>query len=187
MTSGTFLAIKDEMTEALKRRLKQARFASPQQEALLSVAVAAGAINDLVDEICERHGLTRSQYNVLRILRGVHPGGHPRCEVAQRMVERAPDVTRLVDRLQARGLVRRTRSGDDQRQAIARITPKGLRLLETMQPELEEQTAIRLRKLSDKDCHELSRLCALIFDDVEAIVPKIAEPSRGGRVRWPGR
>jgi len=160
------------MTEALKRRLKQARFTSPQQEALLSVAVAAGAINDLVDGICERHGVTRSQYNVLRILRGVHPDGHSRCEVACRMVDRAPDVTRLVDRLQARGLVRRTRGGSDQRQAIARITPKGLRLLETMQPELDAQTATRFHKLSDKDCHELSRLCALIFEDAECLTDK---------------
>ena len=160
------------MTEALKRRLKQARFTSPQQEALLSVAVAAGANNDLVDGICERHGVTRSQYNVLRILRGVHPDGHSRSEVACRMVDRAPDVTRLVDRLQARGLVRRTRGGSDQRQAIARITPKGLRLLETMQPELDAQTATRFHKLSDKDCHELSRLCALIFEDAECLTDK---------------
>ena len=153
------------MTEALSRRLKQARFASAQQEALLSVAVAAGTINDLVDEVCEQHGLTRPQYNVLRILRGVYPEGHPRCEIAQRMVERAPDVTRLVDRLQSRGLVRRARGGRDQRQAITRITPKGLKLLESIQPELEVLTAARLNRLSDKECHELSRLCALIFDD----------------------
>jgi DNA-binding MarR family transcriptional regulator len=172
MTSGTFLAIKDQMTEALKRRLKQGRFTSPQQEALLSVAVAAGAINDLVDGICERHGLTRSQYNVLRILRGVHPDGHPRCEVAGRMVDRAPDVTRLVDRLQARGLVRRTRGGSDLRQAIARITPKGLRLLETMQPEVDAHTKTRFQKLSDKDCHELSRLCAMIFEDADCLTDK---------------
>jgi DNA-binding MarR family transcriptional regulator len=160
------------MTEALKRRLKQTRFASAQQEALLSVAVAAGAINDLVDGICERYGLTHSQYNVLRILRGVHPNGHPRCEVACRMVDRAPDVTRLVDRLQTRGLVRRTRGGSDQRQAIARITRKGLRLLETMQPELEEKIAAQLRDLSNKDCHELSRLCALIFEDADSLPEK---------------
>ena len=152
------------MTEALSRRLKQPRFVSPQQEALLSLAVAAGFINDMVDEVCEQHHLTRPQYNVLRILRGVHPEGHPRCEIAQRMVERAPDVTRLVDRLQAQGLVRRSRSGHDQRQAITRITPKGLKLLETIQPDLESRTAVLFHKLSDHDCHELSRLCALIFD-----------------------
>lgn len=153
------------MTEALSRRLKQERFTSAQQEALLSVAVAAGTINDLVDEVCERHGLTRSQYNVLRILRGVHPEGHPRCEIAQRMVERAPDVTRLVDRLQSRGLVRRARGGHDQRQVITRITPKGLKLLEDIQPELEAHTAARLNKLSEEECHELGRLCALIFEE----------------------
>ena len=157
------------MTNALSRRLKQARFESAQQEALLSVAVAAGTINDLVDGVCEEYGLTRPQYNVLRILRGVHPEGHPRCEIAQRMVERAPDITRLVDRLQSRGLVRRARGGRDQRQAITRITPKGLKLLESIQPKLEANTAVRLNNLSDKECHELARLCALIFDDAAGL------------------
>jgi DNA-binding MarR family transcriptional regulator len=152
------------MTQALSRRLKQPRFASAQQEALLSVMVAAGTIHDVVDAVCERHGLTRSQFNVLRILRGVSPEGHPRCEIAQRLVERAPDVTRLVDRLQARGLVRRNRGGTDQRQAITRITPKGLKLVESIQPEMEEQSTWLLGKLSEQDCHELARLCALIFE-----------------------
>jgi DNA-binding MarR family transcriptional regulator len=152
------------MTEALSRRLKQSRFSSAHQEAILSLAVAAGYVNDAVDEVCEKHGLTRPQYNVLRILRGVHPEGHPRCEIAQRMVERAPDVTRLVDRLQTQGLVRRNRSGRDQRQAITRITSKGLKLLEAIQPDLDHQTLRLLRNLNEKDSHELSRLCALIFD-----------------------
>ena len=61
------------MTEALSRRLKQAQFASAAQEALLSVVVAANTLNDLMDQICEDFGITRPQYNVLRILRGVHP------------------------------------------------------------------------------------------------------------------
>ena len=156
------------MTEALSRRLKQARFANPQQEAVLSLAIAVSTLNEGLDAICEKHGLTRPQYNVLRILRGVHPEGHPRCEIARRMIERAPDVTRLVDRLQARGLVRRTRGGEDQRQALARITAKGLKLLQSIQPELEAQTAARLHKLSERDCHELSRLCALIFEGDES-------------------
>ena len=165
------------MTDALSRRLKQAHFADPQQEAVLSLAVAAGTLNDLVDEICKSHGLTRPQYNVLRILRGVHPKGHPRCEIAQRMIERAPDVTRIVDRLQSRGLVRRTRGGDDQRQAITHITAKGLKLLQAMQPELEGQTNSRLHKLSEKDCHELSRLCAVIFGDEGRGTDGCAEPT----------
>lgn len=159
------------MTEALSRRLKQARFSSPQQEALLSLAVAAGSINDLIDGVCEKHGLTRPQYNVLRILRGVYPEGHPRCEIAMRMIERAPDVTRLVDRLQAQGLVRRNRGSRDQRQAITRITPKGLKLLETIQPHLEAESDRLLRRLNEEDCHELARLCALIFDRPDSAEP----------------
>lgn len=165
MTTSSILAITVTMTEALSRRLKQARFLNPQQEAVLSLSIAANRLTAMIDEICEKHGLTRSQYNVLRILRGIHPQGHPRCQIAQRMVERAPDVTRLVDRLKARGLVRRNRGGQDQRQAIAYITPKGLKLLRAIQPELESRTTARLRKLSEKDCHDLSRLCALIFED----------------------
>ena len=91
------------------------------------------------------------------------------------MVERAPDVTRLVDRLQSRGLVRRTRGRDDQRQAIARITPKGLKLLETIQPELDAITEARMNNLSEEDCHELSRLCALIFAEETAAEDKPPE------------
>jgi DNA-binding MarR family transcriptional regulator len=160
------------MTEALSRRLKQSRFISLQQEALLSLGVAAGVLNTMVDAVCERHGLTRPQYNVLRILRGVHPEGHPRCEIAIRMIERAPDITRLVDRLQAQGLVRRSRSGQDQRQAITRITPKGLKLLDTIQPDLDASTDKFLNKLGDAECRELSRLCALIFETPDEDPPK---------------
>ena len=166
------------MTEALSRRLKQTRFSSAQQEALLSLAVAAGKLNDVVDEVCESHGLTRPQYNVLRILRGVYPEGHPRCEIAERMIERAPDITRLVDRLQTQGYVRRSRSGRDHRQAITRITTKGLKLLETMQPDLDASSDAALQRLTEGDCHELSRLCALIFDNADSSGDKPCKPTK---------
>ena len=128
------------MTEALSRRLKQPHFASLAQEALLSVIVAANTLNDLMDGICEDFGITRPQYNVLRILRGVHPGGHARNEIACRMVDRASDITRLVDRLQARGLVKRSRGNNDQRQAVTGITAKGIRLLDKMRPRIDAHT-----------------------------------------------
>jgi DNA-binding MarR family transcriptional regulator len=152
------------MTEALSRRLKQPQFSSPAQEALLSVVVAANTLNDVMDKVCEDHGITRAQYNVLRILRGVHPQGHARCEIACRMVDRASDVTRLVDRLAARKLVKRARGDQDQRQAVTSITAKGLKLLETMQPEVEAANNGIVNRLSDADCGELSRLCSLIFE-----------------------
>jgi DNA-binding MarR family transcriptional regulator len=153
------------MTDALRRRLQQSHFTSPGQEALLSVLVAAKTLNDAMDGICEKHGITRPQYNLLRILRGVHPKGHPRCEISRRMIERAPDITRLVDRLQARGLVRRSRGDHDQRQAMTSITTKGLRLLEAMRPEVESQVNSLGGRLSEAECRELSRLCARLLDD----------------------
>ncbi len=167
------------MTEALSRRLKQPQFSSAAQEALLSVIVAANTLNDLMDRICEEYGITRPQYNVLRILRGVHPEGHARNEIGCRMVDRASDITRLVDRLQARGLVKRSRGNHDQRQAVTGITAKGLRLLEKMRPQIEAHTANILRRLSDQDCRELSRLCGLILEpdaDSEAN-PEAGTPS----------
>ena len=162
---GAVCDYKENMTEVLSRRLKQAQFSSPAQEALLSVVVAANVINEITDRICEEHGVTRAQYNVLRILRGVHPQGHPRCEIACRMLDRASDVTRLVDRLQTRRLVKRSRGSEDQRQAVTYITSKGLKLLESMRPSMEAEITELLGKLSADECHELSRLCAAILEN----------------------
>ncbi len=155
---------KEVMNEALSRRLSQPQFANPMQEALLSLMVAANTLNDLMDELCESHRITRPQYNVLRILRGIHPRGHARCEIARRMIDRAPDVTRLVDRLQARGLVKRSRGSDDQRQAVTIITAKGLKLLARMQPEIDAAMDARMGRLNEEDCRQLSRLCGMIFE-----------------------
>src|SRR5258706_15819589 len=107
------------MGDVLKRRLRQGKPLGPSEEALLNLLVAAGLVRARLDRACARFGMTNRQYNVLRILRGALPGGHPRHEIAVRMIERAPDVTRLIDRLQARGLVERARTARDRRQAIA--------------------------------------------------------------------
>jgi DNA-binding MarR family transcriptional regulator len=81
------------------------------------------------------------------------------------MLDRAPDVTRLVDRLQAGGLVKRKRGNNDQRQAVTCITPKGLKLLEAMQPEIEANLDGLVGRLSETDCRELARLCSVLFED----------------------
>jgi DNA-binding MarR family transcriptional regulator len=152
------------VTEALSRRLKQSHFANPEQEALLSVVAAATTLNEIMDRLCEEQGITRAQYNVLRILRGIHPRGHARCEIACRMLDRAPDITRLVDRLQARRLVKRSRGCEDQRQAVTVITAKGLKLLDAMAPTVDAEIGNMLGQLSEQDCRELSRLCAVILE-----------------------
>lgn len=153
------------MNEALSKRLRQTTFSSPLQAPALSLLLAANRLNESVEVVCAAHGITRPQYNVLRILRGVHPNGHPRGEIACRMLERAPDVTRLIDRLQAHKLVHRVRAEQDHRQSIACITEQGLKLLEKMQPEVDALVGECFRRLNSHDCHELSRICALIFAD----------------------
>lgn len=152
------------MGSGLKRRIKQAHFASPQQEALLNLSVAAAFLREESERVVSEFDITLPQYNVLRILRGVHPDGHPRGEIAVRMLDRAPDVTRIVDRLSAKNLVERDRSGDDKRQSITRITREGLKLLERMDGPMQQAFDEVASRLSARDCRDLSRLCELLYD-----------------------
>src|SRR3712207_9311666 len=87
----------------VQSQIKLRRFASLTDQAVLSMLVATGHLYARLDEICGRHGVTTDQFNILRILRGVYPDGHPRYEIAQRMINRLPDVTRFLDRLEQIG------------------------------------------------------------------------------------
>ena len=145
------------MGEALRRRIRQRRFDSPLQEAIVNVVVAANYIRDRIDRALADLGLTSPQYNVLRILRGVHPGGHPRCEIAARMLDRAPDVTRIIDRLEQKGLVARDRSSSDRRHSITTITREGLRLLERLDAPMRDAIDELKCRLTVRECRELSR------------------------------
>lgn len=153
------------MGEALKRRIKQAKFESPMQEAMLNLMVASDFVREQIDRFCSLHGITRGQYNVLRILKGVYPEGHPRCEIAERMLERAPDVTRLVDRLEKQGLAERDRSATDRRHSITRITKEGLALLEAMSADAMEMFKLFSAKLTRRDALELSRICESLYEE----------------------
>lgn len=111
------------------------------------------------------HGITHTQYNVLRILRGVHPEGHPRCEVIDRLITRAPDVTRLLDRLERQGLVERGWSKENRRLSIAKITKKGLALLDKVDPDIDAVQRETVAKLSAPDQRSLARLCDRIVGE----------------------
>jgi DNA-binding MarR family transcriptional regulator len=110
------------------------------------------------------HDITLPQYNILRILRGAHPEGHPRYEIAARMLDRAPDVTRIIDRLAEKRLVDRDRGASDRRHSITRITREGLKLLERIDPEMEAAFAPMESRLTQRDARELSRLCEAIYE-----------------------
>lgn len=144
---------------SVRERVRQAKFRTASQEAMVSLLVAAAHLRARLEEVCGGAGVTTDQYNVLRILRGAHPEGHPRYEIAARMMDRAPDVTRLLDRLQRRGLVRRARAGSDRRLSVARITDKGLALLERTDAAIEAVHAAYAAELSPEDLARLLQLC----------------------------
>ncbi len=105
--------------------------------------------------------LSHSQYNVLRILRGASPDGLACQEISERMISRDPDITRLLDRLEARDLVTRTRDQKDRRVVTARITPEGLRLLEELDKPIAEVDRYALQHLGEQRLRILIQLLEL--------------------------
>lgn len=146
------------MASTVLQRLKQRAFDSPYQEAILSLLVAADQINRSIESSCERYGITAAQYNVLRILRGVHPEGHPRSEIIARMIHVAPDVTRLIDRLERLDLATRGKSTSDGRLSLTFITPKGLHLLDRMKADIESIDREISQHLTEAEAHQLAIL-----------------------------
>lgn len=147
------------MGEILKNRLKMSRFESPFQEALLGLMTTASELRTRMDRTLTKAGITGEQYNILRILRGVYPEGHPCGEVAERMIDKSPDITRRIDALEKSGLVERERSTQDRRVVITRITRKGLEIIDQVGPYLQEFEAKISENLSEKDLSELTRIC----------------------------
>ena len=151
---------------SVKARLKPRHFRNVLEQAFVGVLVLSARANQRLTEMCAAHDITHQQYNVLRILRGAHPVGHPRYEIANRLIERAPDVTRLLDRLVRMGLVERYWSATNRRESIARITPAGLALLATMEPKMKQVQEQTLGRLPERDLRQLASMCdAALADD----------------------
>ncbi len=153
------------MGKTLTARLKQERFDSAGQEAVLNLFVTGHFLKTKYEAVTAGFGITGAQYNVLRILKGALPDGYPRCEIISRMIEPAPDVTRLIDRLIKEGLVERYTSSEDRRLSLARITLKGIKLLDNMKNSIKKFDNFLLGKLSEEECQMLSSLCEKIYNN----------------------
>jgi DNA-binding MarR family transcriptional regulator len=115
---------------SLEREIRQSRpFESRAQEGVVALFRTADLLRRTLTRVVEPYGITLQQYNVLRILRGAGEKGLPTLEIAERMIEHSPGATRLLDRLVAKGLVRRERCPEDRRQVLCWITPGGLEVL----------------------------------------------------------
>ena len=123
------------MGEILKRRLKQGRFQSLEQETLLNLIVAGNFVRDLLDQACGDFGITHQQYNILRILRGASPKPLSTLQIRERMLDKMSDTSRIVDRLVAKNLVMKSTCAADKRLVDVVITDKGQSLLSRIDSE----------------------------------------------------
>ena len=148
------------MSTTIAKQLKQKRpFASPEQEALLGLRMAAARLLvPWTQFLKNKADLTTSQYNILRILRGSRSTGLTCGEIGERTIAHDPDITRLVDRLDQRGLVKRTRSETDRRVVDVNITQKGLALLRELDPHAERMPRALLGHVKPARLRQLSRL-----------------------------
>jgi DNA-binding MarR family transcriptional regulator len=145
---------------SVRDEIKQRRpFASPAGEAVVTLLRTADKLRAFLEATIQPHGVTLQQYNVLRILRGAGIEGLPTLEIAARMIEHNPGVTRLIDRLEAKALVRRQRCPHDRRQVLCFATPLALRTLEAIDGPLERAGA---RALAALDAPRLKELVALL-------------------------
>ncbi len=134
-------------------------FDSLEQEAFLNVWRTYDRLRTLEDELFTQFDLTPQQYNVLRLLQTQHPDGYQTLQLAARLVSRAPDITRMLDKLVDRGLVERLRREENRRVVEIRITEPGLALLEQIGGLLRD---CHSRQLGHMSAAELKQLCSLL-------------------------
>ena len=126
-----------------------------EEEAVLNIARTAEVLRQRLTEFLREYQLSETQYNVLRILRGAGDQGATCTQVSERMINHDPDITRLLDRMEARGLIRRERSKEDRRAVVATISPDGLALLGSMDEPLRNYLRDRMGRLGKANMEQL--------------------------------
>lgn len=150
------------MPRQLRDEIKQATpFERPEEEAFVSISRTSAVLGHALGEAFKPFGITATQYNVLRILRGAGKGGLCRNEVRDRLIAQVPDVTRLLDRMEAAGLISRERDEGDRRLVTTRITAAGLRLLDRLKEPVMDVQRRHLGHMSREQLDTLNELLAL--------------------------
>jgi DNA-binding MarR family transcriptional regulator len=153
--------VNDSLQSVRKRR----RAACPEETAFLDLQRTCDLLSRGPAQILKNEDLSSTQYNVLRILRG-SPDGLPCGEIANRMITRDPDITRLLDRLEKRGLISRWRETKDRRVVLARITPNGLKLLARLDEPVKDAHCNQLGHLGKERLRALAELLAAAREQV---------------------
>ena len=148
------------MTGRVRQEIKPRKpFRRTEDEAFVNLLRTGDALMQGVAATLRPTGLSPTQYNILRILRGAEPDGLACREIGERMITRDPDVTRLLDRLEERGLVTRSRGAEDRRRIVTRVTGEGLRILEPLDGPI---AALHVKQLGHLGPERLKVLIALL-------------------------
>jgi DNA-binding MarR family transcriptional regulator len=143
----------------LQREIRQGKpFRSRGEQVVVALLRTADLVRRGVGRVLEPYGITPQQYNVLRILRGAGEQGLPTLEIGERMIEQAPGITRLLDRLEAKRLVRRERCPQDRRQVLCWLSPAGLELVERLDGPIDSEDTEAVAMLPPEDQDRLLRL-----------------------------
>jgi DNA-binding MarR family transcriptional regulator len=145
------------MKELIQSKNGRRRAACPEEAAFLELLRTTDLLSRGPGKVLKAKDLSATQYNVLRILRG-SPDGLACGEIASRMITRDPDITRLLDRLEKRGLISRSRETKDRRTVMARITPEGLKLLAQLDEPVQEAHRKQLGHLGRERLQALTEL-----------------------------
>ncbi len=161
------------MATSARRRAAVRRFDSPEQEAYLALWRTYDRLREIEDDFFERWGLTAQQYNVMRLVRAAHPEAVPTLGLVAKLVCRAPDITRMLDKLETRGLISRTRGTADRRAVLIGITDSGLSLLDEIAGPL-------------RACHEaqLGHLSATEIDTLITLLNRARGPHEDAGSEW---
>ena len=147
------------MTSKLQEEIKQGKpFGSPQEELWLNLARTTAMASHVIEQGLRRHGLSPTQYNVLRILRGAGPAGLCQYEIGDRLVAQVPDVPRIVDRMEKAGLLQRTRGTSDRRIVMASLTEAGLALVGSLDEPVAAMISGIFAGLGEAEIEKLNEL-----------------------------
>lgn len=153
----------------IAEEIKQTRpFKTQRQEVSVALLRTADLMRRHIAVVVDAHGITGQQYNVLRILRGAGDQGLPTLEIAERMIEQTPGITRLIDRLEAKKLVSRERCPADRRQVFCRITKTGLALVNALDEPIRVAEEKALANLDARDLKSLVNLLDRTRDSLRA-------------------
>jgi DNA-binding MarR family transcriptional regulator len=151
-------SMKSQRTAVAEHAEHKPMMNSRHQEVVVLILRAHTYLRESGSKEFEERGITPQQYNVLRILKGAGPAGLPTLDIVQRMVERTPGITRLLDRLETKKLVRRERPSDDRRQVLCYVTKSGIDLVNEIDTPLKNVARQLLERLSDSELEELAGL-----------------------------